>query len=88
MNDNSKTVVALIAGIAAGAALGILFAPDKGGETQDKLSRALTDLKDKIMDSAMQGIEKLTQNSKENAEEVKDKFAEKQEGVVEKTDNS
>jgi gas vesicle protein len=41
MNDNTKVVVALLAGLAAGAALGILFAPEKGTETRDKLSESL-----------------------------------------------
>ena len=76
MNSNSKTVTALIAGLAVGATLGILFAPDKGGETQDKFSRALSDLKDKIMDGAMQTIEKLTATSEGVAENLKEKFAE------------
>jgi gas vesicle protein len=42
MNDNTKVVVALLAGLAAGAALGILFAPEKGTETRDKLSESLS----------------------------------------------
>lgn len=85
MNNNSKTIAALIAGLAAGAALGILFAPGKGDETQDRLSQALADLKDKIVDSAMQGIEKLTAGSEGLAEQVQDKFDEVKEEVSEKT---
>lgn len=59
MNDNSKTVVALLAGLAAGAALGILFAPDKGDETRDKLSQSLKDLSDTVKDKAADELDAL-----------------------------
>jgi gas vesicle protein len=59
MNDNSKTILALLAGLAAGAALGILFAPDKGDDTRDKLSDSLKGLSDSIKESAGKEIENL-----------------------------
>ncbi|MET3977646.1 gas vesicle protein [Mucilaginibacter sp. UYP25] len=59
MNDNTKVVVALLAGLAAGAALGILFAPEKGTETRDKLSESLANLGDSIKETAANEIDKL-----------------------------
>jgi gas vesicle protein len=59
MNDNTKVAVALLAGLAAGAALGILFAPDKGSETRDKLSESLANLGDSIKETAAAEIDKL-----------------------------
>jgi gas vesicle protein len=59
MNDNTKVVVALLAGLAAGAALGILFAPDKGTDTRDKLSESLSNLGDSIKETAAAEIDKL-----------------------------
>jgi gas vesicle protein len=59
MNDNTKVVVALLAGLAAGAALGILFAPDKGNETRDKLSESLKNLGDSIKETAANEIDNL-----------------------------
>jgi len=42
MSDNTgKTVLALLAGAAIGAGLGILFAPDKGSETRRKIKEGL-----------------------------------------------
>jgi len=60
MNDNTKVVVALLAGLAAGAALGILFAPDAGTETRDKLSESLKNLGDSIKETAAAEIDNLT----------------------------
>ncbi len=59
MNDNSKVFVALLVGLAAGAALGILFAPDKGNETRDKLSESLKTLGDSIKETAKTEIDNL-----------------------------
>lgn len=59
MNDNSKIVIALLAGLAAGAALGILFAPDKGADTRDKLSESLKNLGDSIKETAANEIDNL-----------------------------
>ena len=59
MNDNTKVVVALLAGLAAGAALGILFAPEKGTETCDKLTESLKKLGDSIRETAANEIDNL-----------------------------
>ena len=59
MNDNTKVIVALLAGMAAGAALGILFAPDSGTETRDKLSESLKTLGDSIKETAAKEIDNL-----------------------------
>jgi gas vesicle protein len=56
MSDNTKVVAALLAGLAAGAALGILFAPDKGSETRDKLNDSLKDLGEAIKERSSEQL--------------------------------
>jgi gas vesicle protein len=58
--DGTKIILALLAGVAAGAALGILFAPEKGAETRDKLSESLNSLTDTIKETAAAELEKLS----------------------------
>jgi gas vesicle protein len=52
MNTSGKILAAVVAGIAAGAVLGILFAPDKGSETRRKMNekgkKCVDDVKDKF----------------------------------------
>lgn len=74
MNDNSKVVIALLAGLAAGAALGLLFAPDKGSETRDKLSQSLKDLGDSIKEKAADEINNLTSLKDKVVDSIKSKL--------------
>jgi gas vesicle protein len=48
MNSTSKIIAATLAGVATGALLGLLFAPEKGEETRRKISEKYTDLSDTI----------------------------------------
>lgn len=60
MTENTKTAIALLAGLAAGAALGLLFAPEKGSDTRDKLSDSLKNLGDSIREKAAEEIDNLS----------------------------
>jgi gas vesicle protein len=74
MNDNSKVVIALLAGLAAGAALGMLFAPEKGSETRDKLSESLKNLGDSIKETAAAEIDNLVGFKDKVVENIKTKI--------------
>lgn len=74
MKDHSKILLALLTGLAAGAALGILFAPEKGSETRDKLSDSLKNLGDSIKDRAADEIENLTDFKEKVVDSIKSKL--------------
>jgi gas vesicle protein len=69
MSSNSTSFLMLVAGIAAGAALGILFAPKSGKDTRADLMHKGEDLVKRLKDLVSEAEEKVT----EKAGQVKDK---------------
>ncbi len=54
-----KAFTALLTGLAAGAAIGTLMAPDKGTKTRDKLMSSAKEFGDMLMQKRDEGMEAL-----------------------------
>jgi gas vesicle protein len=65
----SRTVIALLAGAAVGAVLGILLAPDKGEESRKKVKKTAEDCVDKVKDTLSNLRKRKDENVEESEEE-------------------
>lgn len=74
MNDSSKVLIGLLAGLAAGAALGLLFAPEAGTETRERLGQSFKDLSDTIKEKAAAELENLSSLKEKVVDKVKNKI--------------
>jgi len=69
MASTKNVLVGVLTGIAVGAVLGVLFAPDKGSETRKKLAKSGSDIKDKLTEWGKNGMDKF-EDIKDEANKV------------------
>ena len=77
---STKSFLSLLAGLAAGAAIGMLYAPDKGWKTRARVKRAASngfeDLKENLGDLGTK-VEQKTGEAKETIKNLRDTLREK-----------
>ncbi|WP_256005806.1 YtxH domain-containing protein [Pedobacter deserti] len=74
--STSTAVVGLVAGLAVGAALGILFAPDKGSATRERLTDRALGLADDVKDG-LHSLKDTISTGKDSLVGLKDDVIEK-----------
>jgi len=74
MDKNSKTILAVFAGLAAGTVLGMLFAPQKGKDTRDNLAKSIKGLEDKIKQKAVNEMNHFNEFTEKVVENIKSKI--------------
>jgi gas vesicle protein len=74
MNNSSKILATLAVGFAAGAVLGVLFAPEKGSDTRKKILDRGKKMSDDVKNKFSKGLEKLN-DLKDDLKETAEEFA-------------
>ena len=72
MKDLSKVLLSFIVGALAGAAVGLLLAPDKGKNTRKKIKDSINDLSAKAKDT-IDDLSEKAKNTLRKEKVVKDK---------------
>jgi len=71
--STGKVLLGLLAGVAAGALLGILFAPDKGSVTRKKLTKKGAEFADEMKEK----FDEFLENMSEKFDKTEDVVSEK-----------
>ena len=70
--SSGKLLLGVLAGAAAGALLGILFAPEKGSVTRKKMSKKAEDYADGLKEKFNEFLDDISEKFEEVKEEVSD----------------
>jgi gas vesicle protein len=86
-NTSGNSLLALLTGALIGAGIGILYAPDKGSKTREKIKDGFQDAKDDLknkLDEVSEQLKSKLNNSKDNLE---DSFEDMVSNVSHKTED-
>jgi hypothetical protein len=81
MAKTANVLLGLAAGTAIGVGLGILFAPDKGKNTREKIKDSVTEKAEKLKEQ----IDRLTDTVREKSVELKGSLEEKVDSLLSKS---
>ena len=82
--SSGKVLLGVLAGLAAGALVGILFAPEKGSVTRKKMSKKTEDFTEGLKEKFNEFLDDISEKFEEVKEEVSD-FAEQKKTKSEST---
>lgn len=90
MSKGSSSLLAFVIGAATGAILGILYAPDKGSNTRDKLTYQLDKYKkqlEELLEDLINGKVEISSTAKEEGQKVVSEARQKAERLLSDVDD-
>lgn len=69
-NSSGKMIAALLLGAAAGATMGVLFAPDKGSELRRRIAGRASELGEELTDRFTEIKDRVTNRGEQVADQV------------------
>lgn len=90
MSKGSSNILAFMIGAATGAIIGILYAPDKGSNTRDKLSYQLDKYKkqlEELLEDLINGKAEISSSAKAEGQKVVSEARQKAEQLLSDVDD-
>lgn len=75
MSKLSNVLIGFLTGAVAGATIGILYAPDKGRNTRDKIQRKTKKITNDVAESIGKQVDNMKQHVNDFIEDAKSKFS-------------
>ncbi len=95
MSDSSKVVLGMVTAAAAGAVIGLLFAPEKGTDLREKVRDTANELATDLLNNIQRGRQQyagVIEGAEDKAQELKNKavgkMAEAKDYVKDEVDNA